>query len=154
MHQKSPLALAPGQTRPVAFDLIFTGTKLVRFCLLMRYSSKTSPNHSMNSNIVCTLTDRGNHDSHRITYLHPSGIVSYAILRPPSMRACLGGRLPLPILLNLHGAGLDANSWQVRRMLDPLPDLLAWVLFPTGVTFWSGDDWRETFKSRFPLWMC
>jgi len=49
----------------------------------------------------------------------------------------------LPILLNLHGAGLEADSYQVRHMLDSVPDLHAWVLFPTGGTPWSADDWRK-----------
>ena len=30
----------------------------------------------------------------------------------------------------------------VAHALDPLPDLCAWVLFPTGVTPWSADDWH------------
>lgn len=49
----------------------------------------------------------------------------------------------LPILLNLHGAGLEADSHQVRHMLDPVPDLHAWVLYPTGGNPWSADDWRK-----------
>ena len=49
----------------------------------------------------------------------------------------------LPIQLNLHGAGLEADSPQVRHMLDPLPDLRAFVLSPSGVTPWSGDDWHD-----------
>ncbi|KAA6409819.1 MAG: hypothetical protein FRX48_06431 [Lasallia pustulata] len=48
----------------------------------------------------------------------------------------------LPILLNLHGAGLEADSQRVRHMLDTVPDLRAWVLFPSGVTPWSADDWH------------
>ena len=86
---------------------------------------------------------------HKFTYLHPSGIVSYAILRPPSTKAiCEVTELKLPILLNLHGAGLEAGSDQVRHTLDPVPDLHAWVLFPTGVTPWSGDDWRNDFSNN------
>lgn len=50
----------------------------------------------------------------------------------------------LPILLNLHGAGLEADSQRVRHMLDTVPDLRAWVLFPSGVTPWSADDWRTS----------
>ncbi|KAL1587647.1 hypothetical protein WHR41_03449 [Cladosporium halotolerans] len=76
----------------------------------------------------------------------PGGMVSYAILRPPSLKAietCNSPDGKLPILLALHGAGLEADSDQVRHGLDPLPDLCAWVLFPTGVTPWSGDDWHN-----------
>lgn len=85
------------------------------------------------------------HDPHKITFLHSSGIVSYAILRPPSEKVCSSvdsGRR-LPVLLNLHGAGLEADGHQVSHMLDSVPDIGAWVLYPTGVTSWSSDDWRE-----------
>lgn len=53
----------------------------------------------------------------------------------------------LPIFLNLHGAGLEADSDQVRHTLDPVPDIPSWVIFPTGVTPWSGDDWRKSPQS-------
>lgn len=85
------------------------------------------------------------HSPHKFTFLHPSGIISYAILRAPSKKVCLwtGQKQELPILLNLHGASLEADSHQVRHMLDAIPDLPSWVVFPTGVTPWSADDWRE-----------
>jgi predicted esterase len=44
--------------------------------------------------------------------------------------------------LNLHGAGLEADTHQVRHMLDDIPDIKAWVLYPTGMSPWSGDDWH------------
>lgn len=44
--------------------------------------------------------------------------------------------------MNLHGAGLESDSHQVRHMLDAVPELDAWVLFPTGMSPWSGDDWH------------
>jgi hypothetical protein len=28
-------------------------------------------------------------------------------------------------------------------MLDPAYGICAWMLFPSGVTSWSGDDWRK-----------
>lgn len=79
-----------------------------------------------------------------MTFLHPSGTVSYAILRAPvhSVNQEFKNE-SLPILLNLHGAGLEAESDQVRHMLDSVKSINAWVLFPTGGTAWSGDDWRE-----------
>ena len=85
------------------------------------------------------------HAPHKVTFRHRSGIVSYAILRAPPKKvvAISDPKQRLPILLNLHGAGLEADSHQVRHMLDPLPDLRAFVLFPTGVTPWSGDDWHD-----------
>lgn len=92
-----------------------------------------------------TFVRRDIHSPHKYTFLHPSGIVSYAILRVPSRKVAseAGHEQDLPILLNLHGAGLEADSHQVRHTLDDVPDLPSWVLFSTGVTPWSADDWRE-----------
>jgi hypothetical protein len=77
-------------------------------------------------------------------FLHSSGIVSYAVLRPPSSNApCKPDpKSKLPILLSLHGAGVKAENPQLKESYDQLPDLCAWLLFPSGVTTWSGDDWR------------
>ena len=93
-----------------------------------------------------TFSDYSIHTPHKITFLHPGGIVSYAILRAPSPNVSRGlhGDKALPVILNLHGAGLEADSQQVRHMLDSVPDLRGWLLFPTGVTTWSGDDWRRS----------
>ena len=92
-----------------------------------------------------TLTKRSIYSPHKITYLHPGGTASYAMLRPPAKNAtCSPGKnQSLPILLQLHGAGLEADSDMVAHALDPVSDLCAWVLFPTGVSPWSGDDWRK-----------
>ena len=81
---------------------------------------------------------------HKITFLHPSGCVSYAIVRPPSPKSY--GKDPrtqrLPIMLCLHGAGLDVNDPEARKMLDMVSKLPAWTLLPSGMTPWSGDDWH------------
>ncbi len=95
------------------------------------------------SSFSCILRNQSLLEAHKFTFLHPSGIVSYAILRPPPEgSACRFQRDSYPVLLNLHGAGLEADSEQVRHMLDATPNLCAWLLFPSGVTSWSGDDWR------------
>lgn len=43
----------------------------------------------------------------------------------------------------LHGAGVDVDGDQTRKALKDWPDLPAWVIVPSGVTTWSGDDWRK-----------
>lgn len=87
-----------------------------------------------------------------MTFLHPSGLVSYAILIPPkSKNVTLSHDEALPVLLNLHGAGLEADSEQVRHMLDAVDVIKAWTVFPTGVTTWSGDDWRKSMIGRISL---
>jgi predicted peptidase len=82
-------------------------------------------------------------EPHKVTHLHPSGIVSYSILRPPSLNAVgHSSTSKLPILLQLHGAGVEASWDMVSQSLNCMPDLRAWVVFPTGVTPWSADDWH------------
>lgn len=74
--------------------------------------------------------------------------MSYAILRAPSKKA-LHDTNPgssLPVVLGLHGAGVETDSDQVRHTFAEAPDLRGWVLFPSGVRSWSGDDWRR--------WLC
>ncbi|KAL8712532.1 MAG: hypothetical protein Q9225_006939 [Loekoesia sp. 1 TL-2023] len=81
----------------------------------------------------------------KITYLHPGSIVSYAILRAPSKKALhkIDPRSSLPVVLGLHGAGVETDSDQMQHAFDEAPDLRGWVLLPSGVTPWSGDDWHR-----------
>lgn len=136
--------LAPGQSRPLAFRLVTSSSKAYTLCLKILFKVKGSPLVLYSGPISHTFLNLTIHDPHRITFRHPGNIVSYAILRAPSPSAShgLNRTQALPVILNLHGAGLEADSQQVRHMLDSIPDLRGWVLFPTGVTPWSGDDWR------------
>ncbi|KAH2952259.1 hypothetical protein KXV49_001959 [Aspergillus fumigatus] len=73
------------------------------------------------------------------------GIVSYAILRPPPVTCAPAfpeGDGALPVIVGLHGAGVKADSVQVREMLDAAYGTCAWIISPSGVTPWSGDDWH------------
>lgn len=84
------------------------------------------------------------HDIHKVTHLHPSGIVSYAMLRAPSSRAmCSPNIQGAPIMVLLHGAGVEAENALVKKAFDAVPEICAWILMPSGVTTWSGDDWRR-----------
>ena len=78
-------------------------------------------------------------------YLHPSGVVSYSILRPPSQNAIhsCSANAALPVMISLHGAGVEADSEVFRGLFDEVPDLCGWLLMPSGVTSWSGDDWHR-----------
>lgn len=64
------------------------------------------------------------------------------MLRPPQHQNLTDDHEQLPILLNLHGAGLEAADPQLTRSLDAVSDLPVWTLFPTGGSPWSGDDWH------------
>jgi len=135
--------LAPGQTRPLAFNVSLRDPMAQLFSLRIEFvianvhGKHLTPAISLRPRRLSIL------EPHKFTFLHSGGIVSYAILRaPPPNSTCQHTCSKLPILLNLHGAGLEADSDQVRHSLDVLPNLRTWVLFPTGVTPWSGDDWR------------
>lgn len=140
--EDSPFRLAPGQSRPLAFRLSAQGLLPVSLTLDITYEmSGCLFSTSISHDFIVREVD----SPHKFTFLHPSGVVSYAILRAPSTKVCLelDPRRDLPVLFNLHGAGLEADSHQVRHILDSVPDLPSWVLFPTGVTPWSADDWRK-----------
>ena len=143
MIEKAPLALAPGQSRPLAFRVSSQGPPVHSISLKITYAACTCAESLLSTVLFHKLRVRSIHSPHKFTFLHPSGTVSYAIIRPPSNAVDEIRQSRLPILLNLHGAGLEADSDQVRHMLDPVPDLHAWLLFPTGVTPWSSDDWRN-----------
>ena len=140
-----PLWLIPGQSRPLAFTVTMGISQSVHLALRISYRVEGAVHIFSSSTIFHCLSTRTKYEPHKITFLHPAGAVSYAILRAPSEnRTCeLPGTNTLPILINMHGAGLEVDSPQVRHMLDPVPNLCAWVLYPTGGTPWSGDDWRE-----------
>ena len=144
--------MSAGQTRPIPFRV-----SLRRLRSFIKIDIQYKPNNIAGNASTLTVsqafTKRSIYHPHKITFLHPGGIVSYAILRPPSENATCHSNQnsSLPVLLQLHGAGLEADSDLVTHALDPLPDLCAWVLFPTGVTPWSGDDWRKKQPASFFL---
>lgn len=133
----TPIKLIPGQSRPLAFKISKLKAKAsalsFRITFILHHSSfSVSLSYHFSSHNIT--------NPHKFTYLLPSGIVSYSILRAPSVES--SQNQDLPVLLNLHGADLEADSDQVRHMLDSVPNINAWVIFPSGVTPWSGDDWR------------
>ncbi|KAL4927822.1 uncharacterized protein BDV17DRAFT_118898 [Aspergillus undulatus] len=144
MVMEAPLHLAPYQTRPLAFritadSLAHTGSKVkIHYRISQDETIRTQSFH-------LELIERSLTLPQRLTYLHPAGVVSFSILRPPSLDSpCVANHStrPLPIIIGLHGAGLEADSEQVRGMLDAAYGICAWMLFPSGVTSWSGDDWH------------
>lgn len=153
MVREAPLGLAPGQTRPLAFNLRFlssiTPTSL-QFVVKYKIGDASS---SCRSDVVSfQLVSRSLHEPHKVTFFHPSRTVSYATLRPPSKAAvrCAGPQEAWPIMLGLHGAGVEADSPQARNAFDKAPDLRCWLICPTGMTPWSGDDWRKSSAVDLP----
>jgi predicted esterase len=77
----------------------------------------------------------------KITFLHPSGAVSYAMLRPPPL-SNVSEPGQVPVLLTLHGAGVDVDGSEARHIFDDGKNLPAWILLPSGMSSWSSDDWH------------
>lgn len=141
--------LAPGQSRSLVICLSMPSATSLCLLLEIVFAVEGMSLPRFTKKISCSLSSRAVDDPHKITFRHPSGNVSYAILRAPSKTLPLKDGShdnSLPVFLTLHGAGLEADSHQVRHMFDAVPDLRAWVLYPTGVTPWSGDDWRMVYQ--------
>jgi predicted esterase len=138
-----PISLIPGQSRPI--NLYFSTRSVVAkegMSIAFAYSTGSHPSEQseqITSFLQLNFSQRSIHEAHKFTFLHSSQTVSYAVLRPPVHPEIATN---LPVLINLHGAGLDSDSHQVRHMLDAVPGLNAWILFPTGMSPWSGDDWH------------
>ncbi|OCK80274.1 hypothetical protein K432DRAFT_425876 [Lepidopterella palustris CBS 459.81] len=137
--------VSAGQTRPVIFTVSLHEAHSSSVEIAIRYERTGGVGGISFLTVSQALTRRSIYSPHKITHLHPNFIVSYAILRPPWRNATChpGKNSSLPVLLQLHGAGLEADDDLVAHALDPIPDLCAWVLFPAGVTPWSGDDWHS-----------
>ncbi|KIW18297.1 hypothetical protein PV08_02585 [Exophiala spinifera] len=130
------VAVAPGQSRLVRMriDNLRDPAKTIK--LVFNYAF---PDANPRSVAYEAQLRHANHSSlQKLTFLHPSGAVSYATLRPPPRTV----DREAPILLNLHGAGVDADGDLARHMFEDAPHLPAWVLTPTGMTSWSSDDWH------------
>jgi hypothetical protein len=140
---ETAIVLAAGQTRSIPFNISLPiyNTSAVEYTISYTAALSTK---LYRLNVSQSLNRESIYSSHKITYLHPGGIVSYAMLKPPQSNATCStkkGR-PLPVLIANHGAGLEADNPLVAHALDSVPDLCAWVIYPTGVTPWSADDWR------------
>ena len=137
--------IVPGQTRPVAFKMTCNLQCPEAFDMEVRYTLANSSDLRRASlgNLIMRRTSI--YEPHKITFAHPGARVSYAILRPPSNNSSCPNSAEYrpPLLLQFHGAGLEAQDPMVSHALNVLPDLCAFVLFPTGVTPWSGDDWHQ-----------
>ena len=143
--RKRQLRIAPGQSIPVPLDLNLLDSKASSAVIRISYWAEGETESKKDESIDFTVSFRHSplYAAHKVTHPHPSGIISYSILRPPSKNAtCSLGVTNAPVALLLHGAGVEADSDIVKKAFDPVPDLCAWVLLPSGVTTWSSDDWH------------
>ena len=158
--ESARVVIVAGQTRPVAFNISLPSRNASSVAYNITYKLVGS-NKRSSLEVIQDLKHVSTYEAHKITYMHPASMVSYAMLRPPANNAtCRHKQTKLPVLLALHGAGLEADNPMVTGALDPVSDLCAWALFPTGVTPWSGDDWHnwgftdvEAAVDAIPAWI-
>jgi hypothetical protein len=137
-------SVAPGQTRPLPFRIMLMDLDARIASLEIQFRTRAKQTLTQRISFLVHFRQAALHSPQKVTHPHPSGIVSYSIIRPLSKKAaCQTKTAHAPVLLFLHGAGVEADSPIVRAAFDPLPDLCAWVVCPSGVTTWSGDDWRK-----------
>lgn len=140
---KGGIVIVAGQTRPLAFNITLPSHNATSIAYIITFRNVDS-NKPSSIEVTQDLKHVSVYDPHKLTFLHPGGMVSYAMLRPPAKNAsCQHNQKRLPVLLALHGAGLEADNPMVPGALDAVPDLCSWTVFPTGVTPWSGDDWHN-----------
>ncbi|KZM25202.1 uncharacterized protein EKO05_0008494 [Ascochyta rabiei] len=141
--QGTRIIIAAGQTRPIAFNVTLPSHNASSIAYSITYKVVDS-SHRASLEVTQDLKHMSPYEPHKMTFIHPGGMVSYAMLRPPAKNAtCRHKQTKLPVFLDMHGAGLEADSTEVTDALDPVSDLCAWTVFPTGVTPWSGDDWHN-----------
>ncbi|RMZ86986.1 hypothetical protein DV736_g5787, partial [Chaetothyriales sp. CBS 134916] len=135
------ILIAPGQSRPIGFSLPQVKASLIPSTIVLRYRVVGS----VAQHDLITQTEFAHRDifsPHKLTFAHPAGSVSYAILRPPPPSLLRESGYDLPVMLHLHGAGVDVDGPQTRHSFDAAADLPCWILFPTGMSPWSSDDWH------------
>ncbi|KAL1654972.1 hypothetical protein SLS61_002280 [Didymella pomorum] len=141
--RKPGILIVAGQTRPLAFNITLPSHNASSIAYNITYRTVDSKKRS-SLEVTQDLRHVSAYDPHKITILHPGGMTSYAMLRAPAENAsCRHDQKRLPVLLALHGAGLEADNPMVPAALESVSDLCSWTLFPTGVTAWSGDDWHN-----------
>ncbi|KAJ4992803.1 hypothetical protein SVAN01_01849 [Stagonosporopsis vannaccii] len=154
------IVIAAGQTRPLHFNITLPSHNASSIAYNIIYKVVDSSKY-LSLEVTQDLKHVSTYDAHKITFMHPGGIVSYAMLRPPAKdTTCRHKQTKLPVLLALHGAGLEADNPMVTAALDSVSDICAWTVFPTGVTPWSGDDWHnwgfadvEAAVNAIPAWI-
>ena len=142
MNDRKPIQLAPGQSSSLSFRLDTDLTSASQSKYRIAYRTKGSNIQEYTVAFLVIITSRHIDEPHKVTFKNPNGIVSYAIFQAPASDTSLQKYTSLAVLLNLHGAGLEADSDQVRHHLDAARPIPAFVMYPTGGTAWSGDDWR------------
>lgn len=138
-----PLLIARGQTRSLPIQLRCDGKcpETLEFLLEARQHQSQAQVQRVHTPSF-KLISRKDDEAFKLTYQQSSGTVGYGMLKPPA-KSVWEEADSLPVMVFLHGAGLDADNDMLLRSLDDAGDIRAFVLYPTGGSAWSGDDWHQ-----------
>ncbi|KAI8833518.1 hypothetical protein BJ741DRAFT_551218 [Chytriomyces cf. hyalinus JEL632] len=138
------LKLAPGQLYPLPIDVDFdleekNGAVLTSIHFQVQFYDLYTKERFTVKSAEFTLEKRVWGEPYKLTFLDYDNSVHYAMALPPKKPCSVVGEANCPIVLALHGAGVEASSpfWtEAYKQQD-----YAWILFPTGRTPW-GFDWH------------
>ena len=130
LTHNASLKIAPGQSRPIAFQVACVpgmwSSKIID--LEVFYHEASREQEKLQARVrAFPRSVQKKHEPQKFTYLHPGGMVSYAVLRPPSPTAldrCKTTNGKLPVLLALHGAGLEADRRTLGLMRISMSSVL------------------------------
>ncbi|KAF2156221.1 hypothetical protein K461DRAFT_221723 [Myriangium duriaei CBS 260.36] len=142
-----PRSVMAGQTRSLPLRITCTSDcpYHIQVELQVKRVTKDGTCYNIKTPVVL-LKVRSEDEPFKLTYQQSTGTVGYTMLKLPSLRAgdgCHTYRPRLPIMLLLHGAGVEADNAEHTHSLDDAGQLCSFVLFPTGGSPWSGDDWHQ-----------
>lgn len=135
--QVQKVRLAPRQTMPIALRATAPASRLAGQLHYRRCSDDPHRFTARELSFELDRVDPG--EPIRYTFLDGDGSVQFAVATPPTSD-CASGTPDPPIVVALHGAGVDVRiPWlaaSVRRQRAGV-----WTVFPTGRSPW-GHDWH------------
>ena len=107
------LHIHPYQTRPLIFNITLGAPMKLDFIITIAYRTYQGSGEILTTrSFPVRLVEKTALETQKVTFLHPAKIVSYAILRPPPLSSICApheARKAVPVMIGLHGAGLDAE---------------------------------------------
>ncbi|KAI9202381.1 uncharacterized protein BJ171DRAFT_514823 [Polychytrium aggregatum] len=137
------LRLAPGQVLPIPIELsvkddtVPLPKKLAVTIKMMCMDDWES--FDVSAGELDLVTREWGTQAYKITFMDFDDSVHYAMVRPPARSCVSDATQKCPVLLALHGAGVEASAqfWTNAYRQQKY----AWTVFPTGRTPW-GFDWH------------
>lgn len=143
-----PIDIQPGQIRPIPLQLIQNTALLIgdyqTFDLKFHIIHKGHYHPLSFSHEVTSCRDATS--PFTITFASPleppqgrePALASYAVVVPPKDLDA-GNKSPPPVILALHGAGVDVENRFWAEAMPKVPGM--WAVLPTGKNEW-GEDWH------------